>query len=84
MEKFICLVEISRTFLSADCLNTTLCRHFRRVSEERRNALELASRQQWMLMELEHERRKVTFFFYFFSGKKLHFLLSFKIKRALR
>ena len=35
-----------------------LCRHYRRVSEERRNALELASRQQWMLMELEHERRK--------------------------
>jgi hypothetical protein len=33
-------------------------RHYRRVSEERRNALELASRQQWMLMELEHERRK--------------------------
>ena len=28
------------------------------MSEERRNALELASRQQWMLMELEHERRK--------------------------
>jgi hypothetical protein len=28
------------------------------VSEERKNALELASRQQWMLMELEHERRK--------------------------
>ena len=33
-------------------------RHYRRVSEERKNALELASRQQWMLMELEHERRK--------------------------
>ena len=28
------------------------------MSEERKNALELASRQQWMLMELEHERRK--------------------------
>ena len=34
------------------------CRHYKRVSEERKNALELASRQQWMLMELEHERRK--------------------------
>ena len=33
-------------------------RHYKRVSEERKNALELASRQQWMLMELEHERRK--------------------------
>ena len=32
--------------------------HYRRISEERRNALELASRQQWMLMEVEHERRK--------------------------
>ncbi|EKX48789.1 hypothetical protein GUITHDRAFT_151687 [Guillardia theta CCMP2712] len=32
--------------------------HYRRVSEERRDALELASRQQWKLMEIEQQRIK--------------------------
>jgi len=46
------------------------------VSEERRNALELASRQQWMLMELEHDRRKVDILFVFFFLNEESFTLA--------
>jgi len=44
---------VERTY---DGLNGLM--HYKRLTKERKEALELASRQQWMLMELEQERDK--------------------------
>ena len=51
-------IEGARRGVETTCDGLSALMHYKRLTKERKEALELASRQQWQLMELEQERRK--------------------------